>query len=422
LDVDEGRTWKECPDCKGTCYLFKGTREEFLEIRSRILSQYPNAGPVSFNPVIHEAVEKGVMTRELKEQHVTVEKKPKDDGVRWLKFKYDITIKAGMVVPAGTVVLGRPGPSPSLWAILWDGRGVGWRVEFDDGYSTIVPLEVVEAIKPLGLPVKKIPKREETSGRLETACWITLKTAIEFSPGLGYGAGTRGLGFPVSEGWIIDLVGDQHSLLIPDSAVEVEEPFRKLDDLQWLECKVNVPLRHGKFIPAGKFIVGSRVDTGWKVGAEYSEFIEDTWRTRERTGDDNSNIVKVDVTPSMIIPDSMVKAGTRARWFNSSRAVNATPPEIRVTCAKWPDELPMSRVLKLVYTGWRLKPKVDIVAENGKRYRKGESITGMPVSEGWEVLADSEWKLWAIIPRDLVETTNSVYSEKEAKSRDKERQ
>lgn len=62
LDVDEGRTWKECPDCQGIGCLFKGTQQQFLEIRSRILSQFPNAASASFNPASHEAGEENAMT------------------------------------------------------------------------------------------------------------------------------------------------------------------------------------------------------------------------------------------------------------------------------------------------------------------------------------------------------------------------
>jgi hypothetical protein len=250
----------------------------------------------------------------------------KDDSVRWLKFKSNITIKPGRVVPAGTVVLGRPGPKLTYRSIPWDEAGVGWRVDLEDGHSTIVPYEAVEEIKPVGVPAKYIPRPKNTPERLATARTITLNTAVEFSPGVGYKAGTRGPAFPVPGGWVIDFAGDQPSALIPDSAVDVGEPIRKLDELRWLECKVDVPIGEGKSIPAGKLIAGSRVAGGWKVGAEYSDFIEDVWRTREKIGSDNSNIVKVDVTPSMVIPDSMVEAKGRARWSNDGPAGKTAPP------------------------------------------------------------------------------------------------
>jgi hypothetical protein len=50
MDVDEGRRWKTCPECRGGCYVFKGTVQELQEIRSRILSRFPDAAappPVS---------------------------------------------------------------------------------------------------------------------------------------------------------------------------------------------------------------------------------------------------------------------------------------------------------------------------------------------------------------------------------------
>lgn len=50
LDADDGRTWKECPDCHGLCCFFRGTMREFLEIRSRILKQFPKAAAASFEP------------------------------------------------------------------------------------------------------------------------------------------------------------------------------------------------------------------------------------------------------------------------------------------------------------------------------------------------------------------------------------
>ena len=43
LDVDRGRTWRECPDCKLAGCFFKGTPEEFQAIRSRVLSKFPKA-------------------------------------------------------------------------------------------------------------------------------------------------------------------------------------------------------------------------------------------------------------------------------------------------------------------------------------------------------------------------------------------
>jgi hypothetical protein len=50
LDVDNGKTWQLCPDCRGVGSLFKGTLQEFMGIRSRILAQFPEAGVASFEP------------------------------------------------------------------------------------------------------------------------------------------------------------------------------------------------------------------------------------------------------------------------------------------------------------------------------------------------------------------------------------
>lgn len=50
LDADEGRTWMDCPRCQGACRLFKGTRQEFMKIRSQILSQFPGSGMRPFSP------------------------------------------------------------------------------------------------------------------------------------------------------------------------------------------------------------------------------------------------------------------------------------------------------------------------------------------------------------------------------------
>jgi len=50
LNAEGGRTWKDCPDCQGLGCFFRGTMREFLEIRSRILEQFPKAAAASFKP------------------------------------------------------------------------------------------------------------------------------------------------------------------------------------------------------------------------------------------------------------------------------------------------------------------------------------------------------------------------------------
>ena len=50
LDAEGGRTWKSCPDCQGLGCFFKGTIQEFQELRARILEQFPKAAAASFKP------------------------------------------------------------------------------------------------------------------------------------------------------------------------------------------------------------------------------------------------------------------------------------------------------------------------------------------------------------------------------------
>lgn len=47
LDVEEGKTWEECPNCRGACQAFKGAEREFQEIRTRILRKFPDAALAS---------------------------------------------------------------------------------------------------------------------------------------------------------------------------------------------------------------------------------------------------------------------------------------------------------------------------------------------------------------------------------------
>jgi formylmethanofuran dehydrogenase subunit E len=85
----------------------------------------------------------------------------------------------------------------------------------------------------------------------------------------------------------------------------------KVDGMRWLETRVDIPVGPGKFVPAGKWIVGTRVTDGWKIGAEYSFAVECIWRMREKACIDKGNVVKVDVEPSIIVPDSTVTPGVR---------------------------------------------------------------------------------------------------------------
>ena len=88
----------------------------------------------------------------------------------------------------------------------------------------------------------------------------------------------------------------------PPSALEAE-------GMRWLETRIDIPTGPGKVIPAGKWIIGTSVADGWKIGAGYSDAVECIWRERERFGLDKGNIIKVDVKPSIVIPHGLVSPG-----------------------------------------------------------------------------------------------------------------
>jgi len=50
VDIKDGMDCKECPECRGLGVFFKGTKKEFLEIRARILEQFPDAAASNFDP------------------------------------------------------------------------------------------------------------------------------------------------------------------------------------------------------------------------------------------------------------------------------------------------------------------------------------------------------------------------------------
>jgi hypothetical protein len=83
----------------------------------------------------------------------------------------------------------------------------------------------------------------------------------------------------------------------------------KVKGMRWLETRVDIPVGPGKVIPAGKWIIGTSAADGWRIGAEYSGAVECIWRERDRAGFDKGNIVKVDVEPSIIVPESVVIPG-----------------------------------------------------------------------------------------------------------------
>ena len=83
----------------------------------------------------------------------------------------------------------------------------------------------------------------------------------------------------------------------------------KVKGMRWLETRGDIPIGPGKVIPAGKWIIGTSGADGWKIGAEYSDAVECIWRERERAGFDKGNIVKVNVEPSIIVPESAVNPG-----------------------------------------------------------------------------------------------------------------
>ena len=45
IDVENGKTWKDCPGCHGAQYLFDGTEEELEAIRQEIYNTFPDAKP-----------------------------------------------------------------------------------------------------------------------------------------------------------------------------------------------------------------------------------------------------------------------------------------------------------------------------------------------------------------------------------------
>lgn len=251
----------------------------------------------------------------LEKRPGSIESELKDGDVRWLKFKDDVTVDSRRMISVGTTVLGCLVSKPPLLPLFGGDAAVSWRVEFINGYSSLVDRESVEEIEPRGLPVKRIARWEETSERYSAASWITLKTDIEFAPGFGFEAGTRVLGYRVSEGWAIDFEY-RTSLVVPASAVEVGGRIAALKflELPLLETRVDIPIGPGKIISAGKWIMGTRVADGWKIGAEYSNAVEFIWRIREKGGFDMSDIVKADVTPSIIVPNSAVKLVGCVSW------------------------------------------------------------------------------------------------------------
>ena len=97
----------------------------------------------------------------------------------------------------------------------------------------------------------------------------------------------------------------------PPTEREMDIPALELERMRWLETRIDIPIGPGKIIPAGKWIIGTCLANGWKIGAEYSDAVECIWRERERSGLDKGNIIKVDVRPSVVIPHGLVSPGGR---------------------------------------------------------------------------------------------------------------
>jgi len=95
---------------------------------------------------------------------------------------------------------------------------------------------------------------------------------------------------------------------------EVGSSALEVEGMRLLETRIDIPIGPGKVVPAGKWIVGTSVAEGWKIGAAYSFAVESIWRRREKAGFDKGNIVKVDVEPSMIVPNSAVTPCVRLSW------------------------------------------------------------------------------------------------------------
>jgi hypothetical protein len=89
---------------------------------------------------------------------------------------------------------------------------------------------------------------------------------------------------------------------------------RYVEGMLLLETRIDIPIGPGKVIPAGKWIIGTSVADGWKIGAEYSFAVESIWRRREKAGFDEGPLVKVDVKPSIIVPNGAVTPGVRVSW------------------------------------------------------------------------------------------------------------
>jgi hypothetical protein len=95
----------------------------------------------------------------------------------------------------------------------------------------------------------------------------------------------------------------------PPTERDMDLSAHEVEGMRWLETRIDIPIGPGKVIPAGKWIMGTCVADGWKIGAEYSDAVECIWRERERVGLDKGNIIKVDVKPSIVIPHGLVSPG-----------------------------------------------------------------------------------------------------------------
>ncbi len=89
---------------------------------------------------------------------------------------------------------------------------------------------------------------------------------------------------------------------------------REVGGMRLLETMIDIPIGLGKVVPAGTWIVGTSVAVGWKIGAVHSFAVKSIWRRREKAGLDKGPLAKVDVEPSMIVPNSTVRPGGRVSW------------------------------------------------------------------------------------------------------------
>jgi hypothetical protein len=69
VEAEGEQAWKDCPGCLGSRYLFKGTPQEFEEVRSRILRLFPKAASGPYRPSVGEdGGQKAAIDEDAKQQ------------------------------------------------------------------------------------------------------------------------------------------------------------------------------------------------------------------------------------------------------------------------------------------------------------------------------------------------------------------